>query len=81
MNTTKTNFGKHFQLYYLIFTNQSNIFMDSETSSTLHSKCHRQIIYSKLNLKIEYAPPYAHEIWDNNRAETDLINCAIENYH
>ena len=63
----------------LIFTNQPNIVMDSGVDSSLHPKCHHQIIYSKLNLKIEYPPPYIRKIWNYNRAETDLINCAIEN--
>ena len=26
-------------------------------------------MYSKLNLKIEYPPPYTHKIWDYNRSE------------
>ena len=63
----------------LIFTNQLNIVMDSGVNLSLHSKCHHQIIYSRLNLKIEYPPPYIRKIWNYNRAETDLINCAIEN--
>ena len=41
----------------LIFSNQPNLIMDSEVDRTLHSKCHHQIIYVKLNLKIEYPPP------------------------
>ena len=45
-----------------IFTNQSNIVMDSGVDSSLHSKCHYQIIYSKLSLKIEYPLPYIHKI-------------------
>ena len=63
----------------LIFTNQPNIITDSGLDSFLHSKCHHQIIYSKFSLKIEYPPPYIHKIWNYNRAETDLINHAIEN--
>ena len=47
---------------------------------TLHSKCHHQIIYSKLNLKIEYPPPYTRKIWNYSRSETDLINCSIERF-
>ena len=58
----------------LIFTKQPNFIRDSGIHPTLHPKCHRQIIYSKLNLKIEYPPPYTREICDYNRAETDLIN-------
>ena len=64
----------------LIFTNEPNIFMDSGVDSSLHPKCHHQIIYSKLNLKIEYPPPYIPKIWNYNRAETDLMNCAIQNW-
>ena len=63
-----------------IFTNQPKIVMDSGVDSSLRSKCHHQIIYSKLNLKIEYPPPYICKIWNYNRDETDLIKRAIENY-
>ena len=38
----------------LIFFNQPNLITDSGLHPTLHSKCHHQIIYSKLNSKIEY---------------------------
>ena len=41
----------------LIFTNQP-IIIDSGVHSSLHEKCRHQIIYSKLNLQIEYPPPY-----------------------
>ena len=57
----------------VIFTTQPNIILDSGIHSSLHPKCHHQIIYSKLNLKIEYPPPYTREIWDYNKTETELI--------
>ena len=37
----------------LIFTNQTNIIMDSGVHLSLHEKCDHQIIYSKFNLRIE----------------------------
>ena len=47
----------------IMFTNQPNIVMDSGVDSSLCSKCHHQIIYSKLNLKTEHPPPpYIHKI-------------------
>ena len=64
----------------LIFTNQPNFVRGSGIHPTLHPKCHHQIIYSKLNLKTEYPPPQTCEIWDYNRAETDLINRSIETF-
>ena len=57
----------------VIFTTQPNIIVDSGIHSSLHPKCHHQIICSKLNLKIEYPPPYTREIWDYNKTETELI--------
>ena len=62
----------------LIFTNQPNIVMDCGVHLSLHEKCHHQIIYSKLNLRIEYPPPYIRKIWDYNRSEIDSINRSIE---
>ena len=64
----------------LIFTNQSNLIMDAGVHPSLHSKCHHQVIYAKLNLQIEYPPPYTREIWDYGKAQFDLINKAIENF-
>ena len=62
----------------LIFTNQPNMVVDFRVHSSLHEKCHYQTIYSKLNLKIEYSPPYIRKIWDYNRSETDSVNHSIE---
>ena len=48
--------------------------MDSGVHPTLHSKCHHQLIYYKLNLKIKYPPPYAREEWKYGKAQCDLVN-------
>ena len=45
-----------------IFSNQPNLIMGSGVHPALHSKCHHEIIYAKLNLKIEYPPPYTRKI-------------------
>ena len=64
----------------LSFTNQPNLVMDAGVHPSLHSKCHHQVIYAKLNLQIEYPPLYTREIWDYAKAQFDLINKAIENF-
>ena len=64
----------------LIFTDQSNLIMDAGVHPSLHSKCHHQVIYAKLNLKMQYPPPYTREIWDYGKSRFDLINEAIENF-
>ena len=64
----------------LIFSNQPNLIMDSGVHPVIHSKGHHQVIYSKLNLEIEYPPPYTRKIWNYSRSETDLINNSIESF-
>ena len=64
----------------LLYVNQPNLVIDSGIHPSLHQNCHHQIIFCKLNLKIEYPPPYAREVWDYGKAETDLINYAIDQF-
>ena len=40
----------------LIFMNQSNSIIDSGVHASLYPNCHQQMVYAKLNLKIEYTP-------------------------
>ena len=63
-----------------IFVNQPNLVIDSGIHPSLHQNCHHQIIFCKLNLKTEYPPPYAREVWDYGKAQTDLINRAIDQF-
>ena len=62
----------------LIFTDQSNLVVDSGTHSTLNPKCHHQITYCKLNLNIKYPPPYQRLVWDYKRANVESIKRSIE---
>ena len=48
----------------LIFINQNNFIMDSGVHASLNPNCHHQIVYAKLNLKIEYPPLYERLVWD-----------------
>ena len=44
----------------------------------MNSKCHHQITQSKLNLYIEYPPPYERSVWDYKKAHIDNIKNTIE---
>ena len=65
----------------LIFINQNNLIMDSVVHASLHPNCHHQIVYAKLNSKIEYPPLYERLVkniicnekgtpWFNNKIKT-----------
>ena len=54
------------------------LIVDSGVCPSLHSNCHHQITYCKLNLNIEYPPPYERFVWDYNRANAKGIKKSIE---
>ena len=61
----------------LIFTDQPNLIVDSGVHPSLHSNCHHQITYCKINLNIEYPPPYERLFWDYNRALKNQLSLLI----
>ena len=65
----------------LVFTNQPNLVIDSGVHPSLHTNCHHQIVYCKLNLNIKFPPPYERLVWDYNKADTEKIQKSIEKVH
>ena len=55
--------------------------MESGVHFSLHSTCHHQIAFAKINLKIYYPPPYEREIWHYEKANADLILRSIDQFH
>ena len=62
----------------LIFTSQSNLFMDSGVQPSLHPYCHHQLVFAKFGLSISYPPPYERTVWYYNRANPDLTRREID---
>ena len=44
----------------------------------MNSKCHHQITHCKLNLNIEYPPPYEQLVWDYEKANIDNIKNSVK---
>ena len=65
----------------LIFTDQPNLILDSGIHSSLHPNCHHQIIYSKINLLIEYPPTYERMVWGYIKADIAHINVAMDGFN
>ena len=64
----------------LLFTNQPNLIIDSGVISSLHATCHHQIIFAKIDFKIEFPPPYQRLTWDYKNANKNSIITAINNF-
>ena len=57
----------------LIITNHPHLVMESGVHSSFSSTCHHEIVFAKLNLKVEYPAPYERVFWDYSRAEKASI--------
>ena len=57
------------------------IFTVLSLSSTLllHPNCHHQIIYCKINLQVEFPPPYHRHVWNYAKANKGAILSALRN--
>ena len=64
----------------LVFTSQENLVTNLGVHSSLHPNCHHQIVFSNLNLKVHYPPPYERSIWKYKKANADLIKRAIKDF-
>ena len=60
---------------------QLNFAIDSGMHPSLHPNYHHQIVFSKLNLKIEYPPLYERLVWDYKNPDSQSINKAIEMFY
>ena len=62
----------------LIFTDQPKLIVDTGVHPSLHSNCHHQINYYKLNLNVKYLPPYERLVWDYNKENVRSVKKSIE---
>ena len=58
----------------LVFTDQSHLVMGNGVHSSLSSTCHRGIVFARLNLKVECAPPYERIFWDYSRVDFNKLS-------
>ena len=61
----------------LIFANKPNFVIDCGRHLSLQANCHYKKMYSKLNLKTDYPPPYEQLAWDYENSDSQVIKEAI----
>ena len=64
----------------MIVINHPNLEVDSGTHSSLHPNYHHQIIHCKINLEVEYPPPYQRHVWKYAKANKDATS-ALQDWH
>ena len=63
----------------LLFTNQPNMVFESGVYPSLHTNCHHQIIYAKINFKTYFPPPYQRRLWHYKNADIEGIRLSLDN--
>ena len=71
-----TNFEPHCEpsCIDIIFCSQPNLVQNSGTYASLFERSHHEIIFSEINFKVFYPPPYKKKIWDYKNADINKIN-------
>ena len=64
----------------MLITDQPNLMLDSGTRPSLDPKCHHQIIYGKINIKIPPPPPIDRHMWYYDKANTDAIKRSMTSF-
>ena len=60
------------------FTDQPNYVIDSGNHTSLNKNCHYEILFCKLNLQVQYPPPYQRLVWNFEKSNNDANKRAIE---
>ena len=64
----------------VIFCNNLNLLSNYGIDLSLFEKCHNDIIFGKINIRIPLLPSYVREVWDNSTANTKNIQKAVQNF-
>ena len=65
---------------YLIFCNNLNLPPNYGVDLSLFEKCHHNIIFDKISIRILLPPSYVCKVWDYSRADTKNIQKAVRNF-
>ena len=65
----------------LVFTTTPNLVTHSGVYPSLHENCHHLITFAIFDLQIEYPPPYERLVWNYEKANTEMIQRALSNFH
>ena len=64
----------------LIFCTNQRVISNHGVDVSIFDKCHHNIIYGKINIRVPLPPTYVREVWDYQKANIKNINKAICNF-
>ena len=64
---------------FIFCTNQS-VISNHGVDVSIFDKCHHNIIYGKINIRVPLPPAYVQEVWDYQKANIENMKKAISNF-
>ena len=65
----------------LIFCTNLNVISKHGVDVSIFDKCHHDIIYGKINIRVPVPPIYVREVWDYRKANVEKIKKVISNFN
>ena len=65
----------------LIFCTNKNIISNHGADVSIFDKCHHNIIFGKIDIRVPLPPVYVREVWDYSKVNVEHIKKAISNFN
>ena len=65
----------------LIFCTNQNVLSNHGVDVSIFNKCHHNIVFGKINIRVPLPPIYIREVWDYKAANIENIKKAIRNFN
>ena len=64
----------------LIFSINQSVISNHRVDVSIFDRCHHDIIYGKINIRVPLPLTYVSEVWDYEKANIENIKKAISNF-
>ena len=65
----------------LIFCTSQNLISKYGVDASIFDKCHHNIIYGKIDIRVPLQPKYVREVWDYSKADVQNIKKFIKDFN
>ena len=65
----------------LVFCTNTNVISKHGVDVSIFEKCHHNIIFGKIDIRVPFLPAYVHEVWDYSKANAKNIKKVISSFN
>ena len=65
----------------LLFCTNQNTISSYGVDVSIYDKCHHNIVFGKIKIRVPFPPVYIRDVWDHSQANVGNIENAISNFN